>query len=75
MPSQLAQEGEAGLRHDTAAPHRPEQQLLQDLHTLLIETEIISGHLTCGNCGHEYKIKGGVANFLLPSHLSKSLAN
>ena len=26
----------------------------------------------CGNCGHEYKIKEGIANFLLPSHLGES---
>ena len=25
----------------------------------------------CGNCGHEYKIKEGIANFLLPSHLGE----
>ena len=23
----------------------------------------------CGNCGHEYRIKEGIANFLLPNHL------
>ena len=29
--------------------------------------------MVCGNCGHEYNIKEGIANFLLPSHLGKSL--
>ena len=29
------------------------------------------GKLVCGNCGHEYKIKEGIANFLLPSHLGQ----
>ncbi|KAL8831991.1 MAG: hypothetical protein Q9191_000553 [Dirinaria sp. TL-2023a] len=42
---------------------------LRDLHTLLLETEVMEGKLVCGNCGHEYKIKEGIANFLLPSHL------
>lgn len=27
------------------------------------------GKLVCGSCGHEYKIKEGIANFLLPNHL------
>ena len=28
----------------------------------------------CGNCGHEYAIHQGIANFLLPGHLGISLA-
>lgn len=27
------------------------------------------GKLVCANCGHEYAVKEGIANFLLPSHL------
>lgn len=45
------------------------EELEQDLHRLLLETTIQSGKLVCGNCGHEYAIKEGIANFLLPSHL------
>ena len=44
-------------------------QLMQDLHRLLLETTIVTGKLACGNCGHEYAIQEGIANFLLPSHL------
>lgn len=44
---------------------------MRDLHTLLLETEVREGKMVCGNCGHEYKIKEGIANFLLPSHLGK----
>ncbi|GAB7349492.1 hypothetical protein MBLNU459_g0203t1 [Dothideomycetes sp. NU459] len=44
-------------------------QTLKDLHALLMETTIANGKLVCGNCGHEYPIKEGIANFLLPSHL------
>jgi len=44
-------------------------QLAKDLHRLLLETTIQSGALVCANCGHEYAIKEGIANFLLPSHL------
>ncbi|CZT17999.1 probable Protein trm-112 [Ramularia collo-cygni] len=44
-------------------------QTLKDLHTLLMETSIAQGKLACGNCGHEYAVKEGIANFLLPSHM------
>lgn len=44
-------------------------QVLRDLHHVLLETTISSGKLVCGNCGHEYAVKEGIANFLLPSHL------
>ncbi len=44
-------------------------QTLKDLHNILLETTISSGKLVCGACGHEYAIKEGIANFLLPSHL------
>lgn len=44
-------------------------QLMKDLHNLLLETTIKEGKLVCGNCDHEYAIKEGIANFLLPSHL------
>jgi multifunctional methyltransferase subunit TRM112 len=46
-----------------------DEQILRELHQLLLETQIIEGRLICGNCGHEYLIKEGIANFLLPSHL------
>lgn len=32
----------------------------------------MEGKLICGNCGHEYVIKEGIANFLLPSHLGRT---
>ncbi|KAL1981175.1 hypothetical protein VTN96DRAFT_2976 [Rasamsonia emersonii] len=45
------------------------EEILKDLHRLLLETQVVEGKLVCGNCGHEYRIKEGIANFLLPSHL------
>lgn len=48
-----------------------DEKTLRDLHTLLLETEVREGKLVCGNCGHEYRIKEGIANFLLPSHLGE----
>ncbi|EPS27545.1 Multifunctional methyltransferase subunit trm112 [Penicillium oxalicum] len=46
-----------------------DEQTLKDLHRLLLETSVVEGKLVCGNCGHQYVIKEGIANFLLPSHL------
>ena len=46
-----------------------EEAVLRHLHTVLLETHVMEGKLVCGNCGHEYRIKEGIANFLLPGHL------
>ncbi|ERS98636.1 multifunctional methyltransferase subunit TRM112 [Sporothrix schenckii 1099-18] len=46
-----------------------DDKLLAELHNVLVETEIVEGKLVCGNCGHEYGVREGIANFLLPSHL------
>lgn len=64
----MAPESEA-LGIATADEAEEPNQLLKDLHNLLLETTISSGKLVCANCGHEYAIKEGIANFLLPSHL------
>ena len=46
-----------------------DHEVLKKMHTLLLETAVVEGKLVCGNCGFEYPIKDGVANFLLPAHL------
>ncbi|KAH3667338.1 hypothetical protein OGAPHI_002987 [Ogataea philodendri] len=46
------------------------EQMLKDLHSLLLETQITNGKMTCKNCGHIYYIKDSIANFLLPPHLA-----
>ena len=53
----------------TAEELESNEAMLKELHTLLLETQIMEGKLVCGNCGHEYNIREGIANFLLPSHL------
>jgi len=56
----------------TTKPERDDvndEKTTRDLHTLLLETQVMEGKMVCGNCGHEYKIKEGIANFLLPNHL------
>ena len=45
------------------------EKISKELHRLLLETQVTEGKMVCGNCGHEYRIKEGIANFLLPSHL------
>lgn len=44
--------------------------LLQDLHSLLLETTITEGEMVCNNCQHIYYIKNSIPNFLLPPHLA-----
>jgi len=57
---------------DSPHPASADDKVWRDLHTLLLETEVREGKMVCGNCGHEYRIKEGIANFLLPSHLGES---
>ena len=47
-----------------------DQAVLRDLHTLLVETQIIEGQMQCGHCEHIYHIKNSIPNFLLPPHLA-----
>ncbi|KAI5961029.1 uncharacterized protein KGF55_004296 [Candida pseudojiufengensis] len=47
-----------------------DQIILKDLHTLLIETQLIEGKMICRNCQHIYYIKNSIPNFLLPPHLA-----
>lgn len=60
-----------GNSNEATAAEEDEQpsQTAKDLHRVLLETCIKEGKLVCGNCGHEYKVMEGVANFLLPGHL------
>ncbi|CEP61083.1 RNA methylation protein TRM112 LALA0_S02e06348g [Lachancea lanzarotensis] len=44
--------------------------ILRDLHTLLIQTNIVEGQMMCRNCGHIYYIKNSIPNLLLPPHLA-----
>ena len=60
-----AKDGDSMEEEDTDA----REKLLRYLHKLLLETHVREGKMICGNCGHEYKIKEGIANFLLPNHL------
>lgn len=52
----------------TSSAEAPSELALA-LHRLLIETNVQEGSLVCQACGHEYAIKEGIANFLLPPHL------
>ena len=62
------QQDDAGDGTVEEKEERPTQTAI-DLHRILLETTIREGKLVCGNCGHEYAVKEGVANFLLPGHL------
>ncbi|KAI5952516.1 hypothetical protein KGF54_003383 [Candida jiufengensis] len=67
------------LGNESLPPTKPEgldpimeddQIILKDLHTLLIETQIVEGKMICKNCQHIYHIKNSIPNFLLPPHLA-----
>lgn len=68
--TKVLQLGLASLPPETPSPEEltteagEPTQTAKDLHTLLMETSIASGKLVCGNCGHEYAVKEGIANFL-----------
>ncbi|KAM9893904.1 hypothetical protein OXX80_007526 [Metschnikowia pulcherrima] len=68
----------ADLGNTSLPPVKPEnldpimeddQAVLRDLHSLLVETQIMEGKMTCRNCNHIYFIKNSIPNFLLPPHL------
>lgn len=67
-PADLVEGAPAESSETTQADEQP-SQTAKDLHRVLLETCIQEGQLVCGCCGHEYKVKEGVANFLLPGHL------
>jgi multifunctional methyltransferase subunit TRM112 len=60
--------GEGAMEVEGEGTERP-SKLALELHRVLMETCVVEGSLVCGNCGHEYAVKEGIANFLLPSHL------
>ncbi|KAF2405562.1 Trm112p-domain-containing protein [Trichodelitschia bisporula] len=61
-------ESDEDIVGEIEAGKRP-TKLAHDLHQLLVETVMLEGKLVCASCGHEYAVKEGIANFLLPSHL------
>ena len=42
-----------------------DEQLLTDLHMLLLKRQVVEGSLTCPHCQRVYEIKGGIPNMLL----------
>ncbi|KAI9892817.1 MAG: hypothetical protein M1814_000976 [Vezdaea aestivalis] len=62
------------VQMETAPTDTSEQDAtLKELHTILLETQVQEGKMVCGHCGHEYLIKEGIANFLLPNHLVRAI--
>ncbi|KAL2888716.1 Trm112p-like protein [Ceratocystis lukuohia] len=65
---------ELGFPDLPAEAPTPEQlqsdsKMMEDLHNLLVNTQMVEGKLVCENCNHEYAVREGIATFLLPSHL------
>jgi len=57
---------------DTSLPQeQPEMyddDLLEDLHHVLLEIHVEEGSMTCPNCHHVYPISNGIPNMLLAEH-------
>ncbi|USP79931.1 Multifunctional methyltransferase subunit trm112 [Curvularia clavata] len=71
-PADLVEPCTSALDTTDAPPAQEDEepsQTAKDLHRILLETCIKEGKLVCGACQHEYAVKEGVANFLLPGHL------
>ncbi|KAI0246245.1 Trm112p-domain-containing protein [Lactifluus subvellereus] len=52
-------------------PERPEMlddDLLKQLHHVLLEIHVDEGLMTCPNCGHVYPVLNGIPNMLLAEH-------
>lgn len=73
-PQQDAEGMDVDVDDAEAAPRGQKEVEVDDatlrrLHEILVETQITTGKLVCGNCGHEYAVREGIPNFLLPAHL------
>ncbi|KAJ4339091.1 hypothetical protein N0V87_003526 [Didymella glomerata] len=68
-PNDLVEGGIQEVAEGQQPADEQPSQTARDLHKLLLETCVQEGKLVCGCCGHEYAVKEGVANFLLPGHL------
>ncbi|KAF9580408.1 hypothetical protein BGW38_002961 [Lunasporangiospora selenospora] len=44
------------------------EEFLQALHRVMLETHVISGKMVCPNCSHIYIIRDGIPNMLLAEH-------
>ena len=42
-----------------------DEQMLKDLHLLLLKRQVVEGSLVCPSCERAYEIKGGIPNMLL----------
>ncbi|KAJ2720354.1 hypothetical protein GGI07_004650 [Coemansia sp. Benny D115] len=69
-PALLETTKELGLSLPAAIPSNPEQdeEFLQALHTVILETHVKEGSMVCNGCAHEYKITNGIPNMLLAEH-------
>ena len=46
-------------------PMLDDEQLMTDLHMLLLKRQVVEGSLVCPHCERIYEIKGGIPNMLL----------
>ncbi|KAI8337312.1 hypothetical protein BD560DRAFT_413267 [Blakeslea trispora] len=44
------------------------EEFLQLVHNVILETHVQQGQMVCPNCSHVYKIRDGIPNMLLAEH-------
>eukprot|EP00128_Syssomonas_multiformis_P001688 Colp12_sorted_trinity150504_noHs@2287 len=57
--------GIMGLPTEAPAESTEDEELLQLIHTALLEKQVIEGALTCNNCGHVYRVKKSIPDMRL----------
>ena len=54
-----------GYQVPDTLPEELSDEVLQQIHHVLLELEVMSGKLVCAHCGREYIIEQGIPNMLL----------
>ncbi|ESK97183.1 hypothetical protein Moror_6266 [Moniliophthora roreri MCA 2997] len=49
-------------------PEMVDDELLKNLHHVLLEIHVEEGTMICPNCSHNYSISNGIPNMLLAEH-------
>jgi len=60
--------GILGLPEEMPENAGEDEEFLQKLHHVVMETRVTEGNMVCKGCGHVYRVKEGIPNMLLSEH-------
>ncbi|GJJ06225.1 hypothetical protein Clacol_000415 [Clathrus columnatus] len=60
--------GEVSLPEEQPNLEDLDEETLKKIHHVLLEIDVITGKMSCPNCGHIYPIMSGIPNMLLAEH-------